>query len=78
MDVVPQVLSFDVLQYEDRRVREQATLMAQQIGDAYAFSDEEIDLIEKEGYAAIESARLFAEASAEPSVDTIEEGVYAP
>jgi len=33
---------------------------------------------EKRGYADIESARQFAEASPEPSIDTIEEGVYAP
>jgi pyruvate dehydrogenase E1 component alpha subunit len=42
------------------------------------FTDDEIELIEKEAYAAIESARLFAEDSADPSVETIEEGVYAP
>jgi TPP-dependent pyruvate/acetoin dehydrogenase alpha subunit len=32
----------------------------------------------EKAYDDIESARLFAEASPEPSVDTIEEGVYAP
>ena len=42
------------------------------------FSEEELDQIAKEGYAAIESARQFAEASPEPSVETILEGVYAP
>ena len=42
------------------------------------FTDEEIDLIEKEAFAAIESARIFAEESADPSVESIEEGVYAP
>jgi len=42
------------------------------------FSEEEIDVIEKEAYAAIESARVFAEESAEPSLESIEEGVYAP
>ena len=38
----------------------------------------EIEAIEKSAYAAIESARQFAESSPEPSVDTILEGVYAP
>jgi TPP-dependent pyruvate/acetoin dehydrogenase alpha subunit len=42
------------------------------------FSEEELDQIAKEGYAAIEAARQFAEASPEPSVETILEGVYAP
>lgn len=42
------------------------------------FSEEELDEIEKDAYAAIEAARLFAEQSAEPTVETILEGVYAP
>ena len=42
------------------------------------FTEEEIDVIEKDAYAAIEAARVFAEESAEPSLETIEEGVYAP
>ena len=40
--------------------------------------ESEIETIEKTAYEAIESARLFAENSPEPSVDTILEGVYAP
>ena len=40
-------------------------------------TEEVIEKIKKQGYADIESARLFAENSAEPSVDTIMEGVYA-
>jgi pyruvate dehydrogenase E1 component alpha subunit len=39
---------------------------------------EEMDAIEEAAYAAIEAARLFAEESPEPSVDTIMDGVYAP
>ena len=42
------------------------------------FTDDEIEAIREESYGDIESARLFAEASPEPSIDTIEEGVYAP
>ena len=42
------------------------------------FGAEEMDGIEKEAYAAIESARQFAEDSPEPSIETILEGVYAP
>lgn len=39
---------------------------------------EEMDVIEKDAYTAIESARQFAEDSPEPSIETIMEGVYAP
>jgi pyruvate dehydrogenase E1 component alpha subunit len=38
----------------------------------------EIETVEKAAYEAIESARVFAESSPEPSVETILEGVYAP
>ena len=38
----------------------------------------EIEKIKEQGYADIESARVFAEASPEPAVATLEEGVYAP
>ena len=42
-----------------------------------ALMEEDVDRIEREAYAAIESAVAFAEASPEPDVATIEEGVYA-
>ena len=38
----------------------------------------ELDEIDERAYAEIEAARIFAENSPEPSLDTIEEGVYAP
>ncbi|KAA3647302.1 MAG: thiamine pyrophosphate-dependent dehydrogenase E1 component subunit alpha [Chloroflexi bacterium] len=38
----------------------------------------EADEIKDEGYARIEAARIFAEDSPEPTVESIEEGVYAP
>jgi pyruvate dehydrogenase E1 component alpha subunit len=41
-------------------------------------TEEEADAIQEQGYADIESARVFAEASPEPKVETLEEGVYAP
>jgi acetoin:2,6-dichlorophenolindophenol oxidoreductase subunit alpha len=41
-------------------------------------TEEEAVEAEKQGYADIESARQHAEASPEPSLDTILEGVYAP
>jgi TPP-dependent pyruvate/acetoin dehydrogenase alpha subunit len=37
-----------------------------------------IETIKDQGYADIEAARVFAEASPEPDVETLEEGVYAP
>jgi len=40
-------------------------------------TEEEADRIEREAYAAIEAAVQFAEASPEPTLETIEEGVYA-
>jgi len=39
--------------------------------------EEEADQIEREAYAAIDAAVAFAEASPEPALETIEEGVYA-
>lgn len=41
-------------------------------------SSEEAEQIKEQGYADIESARVFAESSPEPKVETLEEGVYAP
>jgi TPP-dependent pyruvate/acetoin dehydrogenase alpha subunit len=41
-------------------------------------SEAEIEKIKEQGYADIESARVFAEASPEPDVAALEEGVYAP
>lgn len=38
----------------------------------------EMDEIKQLAYADIEDARIFAEEAAEPSLETIEEGVYAP
>ncbi|RLC85415.1 MAG: hypothetical protein DRI79_11395, partial [Chloroflexi bacterium] len=40
-------------------------------------TEEEADRIEREAYAAIDAAVEFAEASPEPDLSTIEEGVYA-
>ncbi len=41
-------------------------------------TDEKAEEIKKKAYADIESARVFAESSPEPDVQTLEEGVYAP
>ena len=41
-------------------------------------SEKEADQIKEQGYADIEAARVFAEASPDPKVETLEEGVYAP
>ncbi len=38
----------------------------------------ETEKIKEQGYADIESARVFAEASPEPTLESLEEGVYAP
>jgi pyruvate dehydrogenase E1 component alpha subunit len=54
-----------------RRFREHAA-------SAGLLTEEAMDEIKEEAYASIESATEFAENSPEPSVDTIEEGVYAP
>jgi pyruvate dehydrogenase E1 component alpha subunit len=40
-------------------------------------TEEDIDRIKEEAYAAIDSAVEFAEASPDPDLETIEEGVYA-
>ncbi len=41
-------------------------------------SKKEAEDIKEQGYADIESARVFAEASPDPAIETLEEGVYAP
>jgi pyruvate dehydrogenase E1 component alpha subunit len=41
-------------------------------------TDQEAEQIKEQGYADIEEARVFAEASPEPNVETLLEGVYAP
>jgi pyruvate dehydrogenase E1 component alpha subunit len=41
-------------------------------------TEKEAETIKEQAYADIESARVFAESSPDPSVETIEEGVYAP
>lgn len=41
-------------------------------------SEKEAEEIKQQGYADIEEARVFAEDSPEPKVETLEEGVYAP
>jgi acetoin:2,6-dichlorophenolindophenol oxidoreductase subunit alpha len=41
-------------------------------------TEKEAEQIKEKGYADIEAARVFAEASPEPRVETLEEGVYAP
>ena len=41
-------------------------------------TEKKMDEIKDQAYANIESARQFAEASPEPTLETIEEGVYAP
>ena len=46
--------------------------------DKKILTDDEAEKIKEQGYADIESARVFAEASPEPDVATLEEGVYAP
>jgi len=40
-------------------------------------TEEEAERIEQEAYAAVDAAVAFAEASPEPALETIEEGVYA-
>ena len=46
--------------------------------DKKLLTEDEADKIKEQAYADIESARVFAEASPEPAVETLEEGVYAP
>ncbi len=60
-------------QRNDPILRFREVLIAEGLFDA-----EEIDAIGEAAYAAIESARQFAEDSPEPSVETILDGVYAP
>jgi pyruvate dehydrogenase E1 component alpha subunit len=49
-----------------------------QVVELGLLSEAEVESIEQQARADIESARLFAEAAAEPALESIEEGVYAP
>ncbi len=60
-------------QAKDPIPRFQNTLIAQGL-----ITEEEARQIREQAYADIEAARQFAEASPEPLLETIEEGVYAP
>ncbi|HKJ27748.1 MAG TPA: thiamine pyrophosphate-dependent dehydrogenase E1 component subunit alpha [Anaerolineales bacterium] len=42
------------------------------------FTSKEAEQVKEKAYQTIEDARLFAEASPDPDVSTLEEGVYAP
>lgn len=46
--------------------------------DEGLLTEEKVDEIEAQAYADIKAAHVFAESAAEPSLDTIEQGVYAP
>ncbi len=48
------------------------------IADEGVLTAEEMDKLKEQAYADIEAARIFAESADEPSLDTIEQGVYAP
>lgn len=48
------------------------------ISDEGLLTADEMDEIEQQAYASIEEARLFAEKAAEPKLETIKDGVYAP
>jgi pyruvate dehydrogenase E1 component alpha subunit len=48
------------------------------ISDEGLLTVEVMDQIKQQAYAEIEEARIFAEGAAEPALETIEEGVYAP
>jgi acetoin:2,6-dichlorophenolindophenol oxidoreductase subunit alpha len=60
-------------QEKDPILRYQKVLVAEGL-----LTEEEAEAIKTEAYDSIEAARVFAENAAEPSLDTIEEGVYAP
>lgn len=46
--------------------------------DASVISEEEDELLQREAQARVDASVQFAEESPEPSIETIEEGVYAP
>jgi pyruvate dehydrogenase E1 component alpha subunit len=52
--------------------RFRAQLIAEQV-----LTEEQANQIEQQAYTAIDAAVAFAEASPEPALETIEEGVYA-
>lgn len=53
-------------------------LFRKYIAEKGFLTTEEMDEIKQQAYAGIEEARIFAEEAAEPALETIEDGVYAP
>ncbi len=53
-------------------------LFRKYIADEGLLTIEEMDEIKQQAYTDIEDSRIFAEEAAEPALETIEDGVYAP
>ena len=62
---------------EEWKQKDPITRLQARIKDEGAMDDTELDAIRARAYTAISAAVAFADASPEPSLDTIEEGVYA-
>jgi len=63
---------------EDWKAKDPILRFRAYLNDEGLLNDAEMDEINDRARVAIETARAFAEESPEPSVETIEEGVYAP
>jgi len=59
-------------------LKDPINLFQKYISDEDLLTVEEMDEIKQQAYATIENSRIFAEDAAEPSLNTIEQGVYAP
>jgi pyruvate dehydrogenase E1 component alpha subunit len=63
---------------EEWRKKDPIERFRKHVAEEGLLTKEEMDEIEEQAYADIEAARAFAESAAEPPLDTIEDGVYAP
>lgn len=65
----------EIKEWEDK---DPINLFRGYIAEKGLLTTEEMDEIKQQAYAGIEGARIFAEEAAEPALETIEDGVYAP
>jgi pyruvate dehydrogenase E1 component alpha subunit len=65
----------EIKEWEDK---DPINLFRGYIAEKGLLTTEEMDEMKQQAYAGIEGARIFAEEAAEPALETIEDGVYAP
>jgi pyruvate dehydrogenase E1 component alpha subunit len=63
---------------EEWEKRDPINLFEKYLSEEKIFTKEEMDEVKQQASTTIENARIFAGEAAEPALDTVEDGVYAP